>query len=200
MVHRAGGLLRLWGTDLTAGPTAAVAAFQLFDFLAAGTFHPRRGQYLVTDALPAADTGSVSEALHLHAPSSTADGVASNAEARFFVSCDSLRHPGFPGVDYGAFFRACRAAGKVFDLETRTGTSFSLMDTPRCGAIGALSVAPTLFDAVSDMAHTLEFIHATACAASPGAEEPAQGLLATLSTLRFLAERLAPTVLRAGAP
>lgn len=35
----------MWATHIHVGPTPALAAFQLFDFLAAGDFAPRQGRY-----------------------------------------------------------------------------------------------------------------------------------------------------------
>jgi hypothetical protein len=182
----------MWATDLNIGPSNALASFQLFDFLTAGEFHARQGQYLVHDQedCDGSTTG-------MNVEESESGKHWSNAkEQRFFVSCETLQHPGFRALDYGSFFKSCRSAGKVFDMETRTGTTFALLDSPGAGSFGVVSIGATLYDALSDMAHTLEFVHGAAVAAEPSSSSTSAGYVATMSTVKYLAQRLEPMVAR----
>lgn len=191
VVHRERGLLRMWATDLNTGPSLALASYQLFDFLAAGEFRPREGRYVVAD--PEAATSSVTGGLHDGSEPPQGPAAASERQ-RFFVSCEVLQHSGLAKLDYGAFFKSCRNAGQVFDLEERTGTSFALLDSATAGVVSVVNTGASLFDAISGMARTLEFVGGAASAASPG--DVASRFSGTLTTMRYLAECLQPTVVR----
>ena len=208
VVHKEDGLLRLWATDLNIGPSVALAAYQLFDFLTAGAFDARSGSYMIqpvddTDDMATGHLGSAEDEagpckavgqLRSHLGDRVAAPGEQLPEQRHFVACELLHHPGLPAIDYAAFFRACRGAGKVFDMETRTGTAFALLDSPAAGALGVLSGGSTLFDTVSSMAHTLEFVHRAAVNAAPGSSHHCGSFVAIMTTFRNLAERLKPLV------
>jgi hypothetical protein len=186
----------MWAVDLNTGPSASLASFQLFDFLTVGRFEARKGIY----AMGAGDTtGSSSTStgrLESAGESDTASQRSGVGEARHFVSCELLTHPGFPAMEYASLFRACRAAGEVFDMEARTGTAFSVTDHPAAGILGLLHGAPTLYDALAGMARALELVDKVA---SGGAQAGGLSGIAyrdTLNAMRYLAERLRPLVRR----
>ena len=182
----------MWATDLNPGLSLALASFQLFDFMAAGEFRARDGRYVVTD--PDAAASSVTGGLQSESAPRQQDPATASEHNRFYVSCEVLHHAGLAKLDYGAFFQSCRHAGKVFDLEERTGTSFALLDSAAAGVLSVVNTGASLFDAISGMAHTLEFVSAACSAASPG--EGAAKFLGTMATMRYLADCLQPTVVR----
>jgi hypothetical protein len=193
-VLREAGELRMWAVDLNAGPAASLASFQLFDFLTVGAFEPRKGIYSMADR----DHGSsITGRLQSAGPSDeicSQDSSASPIERRHFVSCELLSHPGFQTMEYGPFFRACRGSGLVFDMERRMGTAFTVMDHPAAGVLGMLHSGATLYDALAGMANALEHVDKTADGWAPSGGPAACALRDTLSTLRYLCERLRPLV------
>jgi hypothetical protein len=212
VVHREEGMLRMIATGVSVGPSAALAAFQLFDFLVAGEFRPRQGLYTITAQQHGDASGHAADldAASMAGMNNGAGGLETTRghrqaedgggdkqeETRFFVSCELLRHPGLKALDYGSLFCACRGARKVFDMETRTGTSFAVPDTAAAGALGVVSTGATLCDAFSDLAHTLEFVHRAALHADPGAAEACGEYQRTMGAVCFVAERLQALVHR----
>lgn len=195
VVHRENGLLRMWGTDINLGPSNALASFQLFDFLAAGEFHARNGNYTVSDdtsSLTAPSTAGLNyEESVISQPANK--GVTFKLQ-RFFVSCEHLYHPGLAALEYAHMFQSCRSAGRVFDMEDRTGTAFSLLDSATASVLSIVSVGYTLHAALMDMAATLEYLDTLTQQAAPQHVHAASEYRNTSSTLRYLADRLQPLV------
>ena len=92
--------LRMWATDLSVGPSLALASFQLFDFLSAGDFAARSGIYAVNSgSSTASSTGDLG-------PDSLNNEAAMNnhvhVDERCYVSCEMVsiqeQSVGFEGV------------------------------------------------------------------------------------------------------
>jgi hypothetical protein len=181
----------MWATDLNVGPSLALASYQLFDFLSAGQFFPQHGKYLLNQ--PDESSSNATGGMNAESSSSQAAHEPYHNRQRFFVACELLQHPGLQNLDFGSFFRSCRAANKVFDMEERTGTTFALLDKPAAETIGVLSSGATLYDSVSQMARTLDFLQSSVLAASPGSSSPA--FTATSTTLHYLTDCLRPAPL-----
>jgi hypothetical protein len=193
VVLRDGSLLRMWATDINVGPGPSLAAFQLFDFLAAGAFKPRSGVYVVGEGSVTVPTGGLnsSEPSDGRPGSGSVDLAAVGvAQERCFVSCDLLRHPGIASMDYGGFFNACKAVGLAFDMDTRTGTAILVIDGSSCGAMGIVCVGESHCAAMAMLKNALELLDSSAVAAAPDSRVLAGSFRATLSTITFLAERL----------
>lgn len=207
-------MLRMWATDISIGPSPALAAFQLFDFLTAGDFNPRRGTYtLLSDAASTADTptgplfmpapasapAAASAPGSVDAPAGPGSEPATSAAGdgavqRFYVSCELLRHPALPVAGYDALLRAFRVAGAGFDIATRTGAMLSLTDSAAAGALGAvLAAAESPAAAMRRLVAALEMIDDT-LAASVGLERvpEATAFRSLVAALQYLAQQLDP--------
>lgn len=191
VVHREDGLLRMWATDLNVGPSLALASYQLFDFLSAGRFFPRQGQYLLSE--PEENDSNATKGMNAESSSSVAAAqeLPSPNRQRFFVSCELLHHPGLQKLDYGTFFHSCLTANKVFNMEERAGTTFALLDKPAAETIGVLTSGGTLYESIREMARTLDFLQASLLAASPSSRSTA--FTATAATFSYLTDCLQPT-------
>lgn len=217
VLHDSHTLLRMWATDVAVGPSPALAAFQLFDFLAAGDFDPRRGAYTLLDADAASSADTPTGPLHMPSPGpslghSDCSGASSapplgpgtvpamsaaaagDASQRHYVSCELLRHPVLQAVGYEALLRAFRVAGGGFDVATRTGAALSLTDSAAAGAVGAVvAVADCPAAAMRRAVAALELIDDT-LAASVGVVKAAEAaeLRSIIAALQYLAQQLDP--------
>lgn len=92
--------VRMWATDLSVGPSLALASFQLFDFLSAGDFAPRSGVYAVHNgSSTASSTGDIGpDSLNNEAVMNSHIHVAE----RCYVSCEMVAiqdtNVGFEGI------------------------------------------------------------------------------------------------------
>lgn len=188
VLHDAHTMLRMWATDISVGPSPALAAFQLFDFLAAGDFDARRGVYaLPNDTASTADTptgplrmptaaGSTPDSSDHGSDGCSAtsapplgpetppawSAVSDGAAPRHYVSCELLQHPLLPAVGYEPLLRAFRVAGAGFDVATRTGAALSLTDSAAAGTVGAvLAAADSPAAAMRRAVTVLELINET---------------------------------------
>ncbi|GFR40108.1 hypothetical protein Agub_g662, partial [Astrephomene gubernaculifera] len=153
----AGGL-RLWLVDLRPGITPSLTAFQLFDFLSAGTFNPMTGAYLVQlDPIEDTDQGDEEDLLRHHGRGShhhhhhhhshhhrynssshltTEDGASDHPShhhhqhqsLRYYFVLDQLQHPAIKSMPCSKFFYHCWQHGFHFDVDHRQGVIFNLSD------------------------------------------------------------------------
>ena len=118
--------MRLWAVDLNVRPTSTQASFDLFHFVAGGAFDPETGVYSVPGGAAAGD------------------GWGAQAEEeefpRHYVVADFLSHPNLSSVPHDAFFNACRLEDVCYDMEGRTGTVFSLVDSFASNILGVVCV------------------------------------------------------------
>jgi hypothetical protein len=90
----------MWATDVSIGPSLALAAFQLFDFMSAGDFSPRSGVYTINSgSSTASSTGDIGP------DSLNNEGVLNehiHVAERCYVSCEMVaihdQNIGFEGV------------------------------------------------------------------------------------------------------
>eukprot|EP00892_Ulva_mutabilis_P008799 jgi/Ulvmu1/6291/UM281_0004.1 len=207
VLHDPHTMLRLWATDISVGPSPALAAFQLFDFLCAGDFNPRAGTYaLLTDAASTVDTptgplrgadGSTRSSMDGgNGPSTVgcSSTAGDGAKQRCYVSCELLRHPALPAAGYNTLLRAFRVAGAGFDVATRTGAMLALTDTAAAGAVGTvLAAAESPAAAMRQSVAVMELMDDT-MAASVGLEKipEATGFRSLIAALQYLAQQLDP--------
>ncbi|GLC34485.1 hypothetical protein PLESTB_001256000 [Pleodorina starrii] len=152
------GGLRLWLVDVRPGITPSLTAFQLFDFLTAGTFNPMTGAYLVeldpiedTDAGEADDSEgrpagrnwqqqqpeaspSASSSLAplgsnlLPGPAAPTPPPEVTQSLRYYFVLDQLQHPAVKSMPCSKFFYHCWQHGFHFDVDHRQGVIFNLSD------------------------------------------------------------------------
>lgn len=132
VLRNSSALLRMWATDLSVGPSLALAAFQLFDFLSAGDFAPRSGIYSVSSgSSTASSTGDLG-------PDSLNNEAAMNdhvhVEERCYVSCEMVaiqdQSVGFEGVLQVPFFsKPCCCYIFSFDVD------FDMLFDYTCGIL-----------------------------------------------------------------
>lgn len=108
----------MWATDLSAGPSLALAAFQLFDFLSAGDFAPRSGIYAVNSG-----TSSASSTGDLGPDSVNNEGSMNDhvhVAERCYVSCEMVaiqdQSVGFEGVLQVYICKQAISLGILFPL------------------------------------------------------------------------------------
>jgi len=54
--------------------------------------------------------------------------------------CPLVVHSGLASIQYRTFFQSCRAKGISYDLETKSGTTFVLLDALQTGALGIITM------------------------------------------------------------
>ncbi|GLI64066.1 hypothetical protein VaNZ11_007230 [Volvox africanus] len=183
------GGLRLWLVDLRPGITPSLTAFQLFDFLAAGTFNPMTGAYIVElDPIEDTDQGEDEDGrgpgqirqpaqegstagparnVMLSEPDTLAPPLAHTAppgaqqSLRYYFVLDQLPHPAVKSMPCSKFFYYCWQHGFHFDVDHRQGVIFNLSDRYlTSGALGCMAVGLTPASTYSVMQRVLSFISA----------------------------------------
>eukprot|EP00349_Pseudokeronopsis_sp_Brazil_P011840 CAMPEP_0202979084 /NCGR_PEP_ID=MMETSP1396-20130829/85330_1 /ASSEMBLY_ACC=CAM_ASM_000872 /TAXON_ID= /ORGANISM="Pseudokeronopsis sp., Strain Brazil" /LENGTH=179 /DNA_ID=CAMNT_0049718347 /DNA_START=2492 /DNA_END=3031 /DNA_ORIENTATION=+ len=79
-------------------------------------------------------------------------------EARTFMYCKFLHHPGLATIQYKTFFHMCRLESISFDMEKRAGSTFVLYDCLQSGVIAMLTIGVHRKVAVNFMVDALNFI------------------------------------------
>eukprot|EP00903_Cladosiphon_okamuranus_P009520 g9070.t1 len=147
---------RLWATGLELGMSVSAFSFCFFRSVTKGSGRGGR---------EGADLGCYEEAT---------DGDEMEAEGRLhYVYLDHVHHPSLRSVRVPVFFKLCRLEGISFDLCTRVGTIFNLVDSLACGTVGVL-ITERSRQATLEKAHeALKFIRRiTKERFAPGQEEP----------------------------
>ncbi|KXZ47062.1 hypothetical protein GPECTOR_38g299 [Gonium pectorale] len=176
------GGLRLWLVDLRPGITPSLTAFQLFDFLSAGTFNPMTGAYLVElDPIEDTDPGDADDAVgragqggrrtesEAEASLASVSGRSGGADAqaahgpqslRYYFVIDQLQHPAIKSMPCSKFFYFCWQHGFHFDVDHRQGVIFNLSDRYlTSGALGCMAVGLTPASTYNVMQRVLAFIN-----------------------------------------
>ena len=130
IVHREGGALRMSATSITSGPSAALATFQLFDFLTAGEFAPREGAYRLLESTNSGEECASSAGMHMNAQTSIGTGQHAEpgmaAMAKWTVNkgrattiCDALCPVSCCGILAYSAWTLGRSSGRAAALGTR---------------------------------------------------------------------------------
>jgi hypothetical protein len=72
--------------------------------------------------------------------------------------CKFIAHPGLAKIQYKSFFHMCRLQSISFDLESRKGTTFMLLDCLQSGVIALMTISEDRRDTLSMMADVFKFI------------------------------------------
>ena len=129
------------------------ASFDLFHFVAGGAFDPETGVYSVLGGFGGAaaagdEWGASGEEI-----------AASNEEfPRYYVVADFMSHPNLNSLPHDAFFNACRLEDVCYDMEGRSGTVFSLVDSFASNVLGIVCVGATPGESFRELAAGLDFI------------------------------------------
>ena len=62
--------------------------------------------------------------------------------ARGYATLTRLYHPKLTTQQLGSFFKLCRLQGVSFDLRSKTGTVFNVVDSLSSGLVAVVTVAP----------------------------------------------------------
>jgi hypothetical protein len=124
--------LKLWGIDLNLHLTNNSLFHQVFDHVTGGKMDQSTGQYV----------------------SRRSEGLLKKS----YVYGGLMRHPQFQTWRHSAFFALCRQKGISFDLSTRTGSLFHLVDTLNKGLLGIICIGKTPTEAIVSFADVIDFI------------------------------------------
>jgi hypothetical protein len=80
------------------------------------------------------------------------------SEARCFMYCKYLHHPGLSKIQYKSFFHMCRLQSISFDLESRKGTAFMLQDCLQSGVLALMTIAEDRKESLSMMNDAFKFL------------------------------------------
>lgn len=127
-----GNALKLWGNDININLTNSSLFHQVFDAVTGGKMDPITGQYV---------------------------SCKSNAPLKkSYVYSGLMRHPELQTWRHSAFFALCRQKGISFDVSTRTGSLFHLVDTLNKGCLGIICVGKTPAEAIVSFSDVIDFI------------------------------------------
>lgn len=145
--------------DINCGLSDYASVCLFFDILMEGRLDPQTGDYSVEVTKDPEDfndrefevKGSGQNAGQLSAQNSF-------FEARNFMYCRYLHHPGLAAIQYKTFFHMCRLESISFDMEKRSGSTFVLSDCLQSGVLAMLTIGVHRRVAVNYMLEALNFI------------------------------------------
>lgn len=127
---------RLWAVDLDLHLTTNAAIHQYVELVTGATFDPQSG----TATMPA---------------------TASRPEQPLaYVYSGLIYNPYIGAIRHAPFFNHCRQRGLSFDLQSRTGVMFHLVDTLLKGCLGAVCVSPSYGQCVSLLSEVQQLVQA----------------------------------------
>ncbi len=124
--------LKLWAVDLNLHLTNNSLLHMVFDHAASGQMDQETGHYV----------------------SKKQDVIMRKS----YVYGGLMRHPQFQTWRHSAFFALCRQKGISFDLSTRTGTLFHLVDTLNKGLLGIICIGKTPTEAIVSFDGVIDFV------------------------------------------
>ena len=77
--------------------------------------------------------------------------------ARGYATLTRLYHPKLSSQQLGSFFKLCRLQGVSFDLRSKTGTVFNVVDSLSSGLIAIVTVATGADQALAKITKIVEF-------------------------------------------
>ncbi|KAL0480912.1 hypothetical protein AKO1_011189 [Acrasis kona] len=124
--------LKLWGIDINLNLTNSSLFHQVFDHISGGVMDQHTGQYVSRNG------GSLLK--------------------KSYVYSGLMRHEQFKTWRHSAFFSLCRQKGISFDMSTKTGCLFHLVDSLSRGLIGIICLGKTPTEAIVLFADVINFI------------------------------------------
>lgn len=175
---------RLWAVDLNLRMTQTQTSFILFDFLMKGRYHtntkplptgPTDSPTTMADANRIRytiggqrDKNEIGDDRQRDSQPSSVfsqprDDIESNSGdeeiiERGYSVVNYIYQPNLATVQFGSFFNLCRLKGVSFDLRSKQGTAFLMMDSLASGTLGLLCVGAEKVESLSSMLHGLTFL------------------------------------------
>jgi hypothetical protein len=146
-----------WAVDLNCYMTTYVASTLFFDFLMRGELDAVSGHYTIPR--PAIEEAGTVNTKAQHDDDEENDGdVSEEKEKRCFMYCPFIFHSGLSSIQYKTFFHMCRMKGISYDLESKAGTTFILLDSLQTGVMGVITMGRYRRNVVKYMNDALNFI------------------------------------------
>lgn len=157
--HDKGNEPILWAVDLNLRMTSTQASFNLFHFLMQGRYHK----------LGSEENPNVRYTMRLRDDKKKAftksDGLSARPASqrdyekeRFYSVVNYVYQPNLATIQFGSFFNLCRMKGISFDLGSKTGTVFIMLDSLASGTIGIMSIADTHHSGLRTLNMGLSFL------------------------------------------
>ena len=153
--------MRLWAVDIDLRWTNNACTHRFVEVMAGARFDAAStGQsYMLTAGAAASSSAPPSTLLvpssgrnggHNSSSSLSQQAAAEGAPLKYIYS-GLIVNPYIGVIRHGAFFAACRERGLSFDLASRQGVAFHLVDVLLKGCIGAVCIAPSFSAAVTSL-------------------------------------------------
>jgi len=142
-----------WAVDLNCYMTTNIASTLFFDFLMRGNMDKVSGIYTIPK--PILDESETAIVLKKNKNNEAGDD---EQEKRCFMYCPFVYHSGLASIQYKTFFHLCRMKGISYDLESKTGTTFILLDSLQTGIMGLITTGRYRRTVVKYMSDALNFI------------------------------------------
>ena len=140
-----------WAIDLKCYMTNEAALTGFFDFLMNGKMDPISGRYTISKQAPQ----TLANQMNWEAKT---DSAKLQEEKRCFMYCPLFYHPGLSTIQYKTFFHMCRLKAVSYDLETKVGSTFILLDSLQTGVLGLFTIGRNRRNVVKYMNDGLNFI------------------------------------------
>jgi len=132
----------LIAVDLNLRITASCVTYMLFNCLTGGRFYPSFGEYFMQ--AEASSESSKSESTDAENRKKAIDGPK-----RFYTAINYLYESQISTLQFNTFFNACRLRNVSYDIHSRQGTVFIMIDSLASGAVGILSIGRDLLSEVA---------------------------------------------------
>uniref|UniRef100_A0A1I8J0H5 IQ motif containing H n=2 Tax=Macrostomum lignano TaxID=282301 RepID=A0A1I8J0H5_9PLAT len=137
----------LWATDLSLHYSDTAALSQLFYMATKGRFDPQQHEVFVEKSKTANKS---------RAPIGRRQ--RRDRGRRYATMSSRLNHSNLSKLQFAAFFKACRAHGIEFDVNTRTGSLFCLVDPFNRDSVGMATISADLLTSLETFARNLSVI------------------------------------------
>mmetsp|Transcript_3573 Transcript_3573/g.7186 ORF Transcript_3573/g.7186 Transcript_3573/m.7186 type:complete len:1110 (+) Transcript_3573:42-3371(+) len=140
----------LMAVDLNPRITASCATYLLFHCLANGRFHPALGEYRTRVRAPGGGVGvGMGVGGGGGGSGSGSTGELVDGPKRFYTAIDYVYQPRLAALQFNTFFNACRLRNVSYDMKSRQGTVFIMIDSLASGSLGLMSIGRDLLSEVA---------------------------------------------------
>lgn len=157
--------LRLWAVDLDLYLTNNSCIHTWVQFLTGASYDAETGLCLLPQAAGGPSGGhhgsnNAPSYASLSSASSTPTNHHGGQQQLHYVYSGLIYNPYIGGIRHAAFFGLCRQRGLSFDIVTRTGVAFHLVDTLLKGCFGVISIGTSLAQCVPRLVETQQLLQA----------------------------------------
>jgi hypothetical protein len=183
------GALRMWAVDLDVRLTTFALMHSLAMLATGAVYDHASGSCVIRGR----SNNNETSMMGMSASSNPGEEGAGASSSRLLCYTYSgvLHHPYISALRHSVFFSLCRQRGLSYDVQSRTGVIYHLVDVLLCNCLGFLCVGQTPHQSTSMLLDTVDFLQQQLTAANATNDDALCNVSHMLTAARNMAQKAA---------